>query len=644
MLGAIIGDIVGSRFEFNNHRSKDFELFTDECFVTDNSIMTIAVSKAIIETEKSIEPTINGFDFDEDYYSILEEMTVKYMQEIGRKYPDCGYGGMFAKWMFSENPKPYNSFGNGAAMRISPAGFVARDESEAIDISETITSVTHNHDEGIKGAAATAVAIFMASHGYLKSEIKEKIINEYYPIDFTIDEIRPNYHFNETCQGTVPQALECFFESESFEDAIRIAISLGGDSDTIGAITGSIAEAYYGIPEEIQSSALKYLDDYLISIYSEWVTFNGKDTENFKILTKYIGKITAINTYNDSINEMYKGKMLDHQLELQFWDLADIIRSFEKEFYQLLECHPEYMPKPYAQTLEDNGLKWEQNSLQGADCEALDAKAILALLFAAIRAEHFSDGALRKFFYDGHIVRWLKRLKDIEWQNMGKKVSEIYFQIGGFQGYESYQILFADNRSFFLSRKTVENQHKVKRNSIIATEKLISDWNNLHTEYWKYDYPQEREIRILDGTQWSLLVRYEGCHSLIYGGDNTYPESWNELLELLEIGYDEDDDYDDYNDKKPKRKSGEFIYCSVSFSKSAPTYYYLTEDENIEVGDRVIVPVGPDNHERIAVVNEVEYFARDNVPFPLDKVKHIIRKCTDADFEERVLLNNNEES
>ena len=267
MLGAIIGDIVGSRFEFNNHRSKDFELFTNSCFATDDSIMTIAVAKAILETEKAIGPNRRGDCFDTEYYRMLSQMTVKYMQEIGSKYPNCGYGGMFARWMFSEKPEPYNSYGNGAAMRISPAGFTARTESEAIRLSEAITSVTHNHKEGIKGAEATAVAIYMARLGCLKSELREKITRDYYPIDFTIDEIRSTYQFNETCQETVPQAMACFFESESFEDAIRTAISLGGDSDTIAAITGAIAEAHYGIPDPIRIKALSYLDADLRAIY-----------------------------------------------------------------------------------------------------------------------------------------------------------------------------------------------------------------------------------------------------------------------------------------------------------------------------------------------------------------------------------------
>ncbi len=168
MLGAIIGDIVGSRFEFNNHKSKDFDLFTDNCRVTDDSIMTLAVAKAIMETEKMMEPTFDGHCYDSNYCSLLENMTIKYMQEIGRKYPGCGYGGMFSRWVFSDDPQPYNSFGNGAAMRISPVGFAARTEGEARRLSEIVAGVTPNHDEGIKGAEATAIAIYMARRGFTK--------------------------------------------------------------------------------------------------------------------------------------------------------------------------------------------------------------------------------------------------------------------------------------------------------------------------------------------------------------------------------------------------------------------------------------------------------------------------------------------
>lgn len=270
MLGAIVGDIVGSRFEFNNHRSKAFELFTDECFATDDSIMSLAVAKAIMETEKVVDKSREDYRLSMCYDRLLRELTVKYMQQIGRNYPNCGYGGMFGRWIFSANPRPYNSFGNGAAMRIGPVGFTARNELEAISLSKTITSVTHDHPEGIKGAEATTIAIFLARQGFSKRDIRVRISRDYYSLDFTIDEIRPSYDFNETCQETVPQAIQCFLESNSFEDAIRTAVSLGGDTDTIAAITGAIAEAYYSIPYEIRTKALHYLDKELLAIFFEW--------------------------------------------------------------------------------------------------------------------------------------------------------------------------------------------------------------------------------------------------------------------------------------------------------------------------------------------------------------------------------------
>lgn len=273
MIGAIIGDIVGSRFEFNNHRSKDFELFTDECFVTDDSIMTLAVAKAIMETCRTFESSVVTSGFSDEFYSVLERNTIRYMQEIGRKYPNCGYGSRFYQWIFSQNPQPYGSFGNGAAMRISPVGFAARSEEEAVKMSKVVTSVSHNHAEGIKGAEATVIAIFMARTGSSKEEIRSRITRDYYELDFTLDEIRDTYEFDETCQGTVPQAIEAFLESTSFEDAIRNAISIGGDSDTLAAITGGIAEAYYGVPIDMEEKALTYLDPLLRSIYDEWENF-----------------------------------------------------------------------------------------------------------------------------------------------------------------------------------------------------------------------------------------------------------------------------------------------------------------------------------------------------------------------------------
>ena len=252
MLGAIVGDIVGSRFEWDNHRSKEFDLLTYKCFFTDDSVMSLALAQAILGSKPD--------------YSDLAEKSVECMQRIGRKYPDCGYGGRFYDWLFSDEPKPYNSFGNGAAMRVSAAGFAAGSMDEAKMLAERITAVTHNHPEGLKGAEATVGALYMARSGSSILEIRDVIDKNYYPMNFTLDGIRDTYRFNETCQDTVPQALMAFFESTGFEDAIRNAISIGGDSDTVAAITGGIAEAYYGIPSDIRKHALTFLDEELLRI------------------------------------------------------------------------------------------------------------------------------------------------------------------------------------------------------------------------------------------------------------------------------------------------------------------------------------------------------------------------------------------
>jgi ADP-ribosylglycohydrolase len=278
MLGAIIGDIAGSRFEFDNYRSKDFDLFAEGCFVTDDSIMTLAVAKAVLAS--------NG-DWNQ-----LGEHAVSSMQEIGRKYPDCGFGGMFRQWIFSDDPRPYNSFGNGAAMRVSPCGFIAQTEEEAKLLSRKVTEVTHNHQEGLKGAEAVSIALFLARNGATKSEIRERVEKDYYSLGFTLDSIRESYEFNETCQETVPQAIQAFIESISFEDAIRCAVSIGGDSDTLAAITGSIAEAYYGIPLNLKFKALSFLDNELRKYYREWEKHIKKmhPVRQFVSITKYIGK------------------------------------------------------------------------------------------------------------------------------------------------------------------------------------------------------------------------------------------------------------------------------------------------------------------------------------------------------------------
>ena len=259
MIGAIIGDIVGSRFELNNNKSKDFEFFTNDDSVTDDSILTLAVSKAIMKSN--------------DYKEDLKSKTIYYLKDFARKYPTAGYGYRFFKWANGEDILPYNSYGNGSAMRISPIVMIARSREKLIDLSDIVSSVTHNHPEGIKGARATALAIYLAKIGKSKEDIKFEIEKEYYDLNFSIEHIRYNYRFSSKCQDTVPHAIVAFLESENFEDAIRLAISLGGDSDTIAAITGSIAEQYYTIPKWIKEKSLTYLDSYLFGIFNKWEAF-----------------------------------------------------------------------------------------------------------------------------------------------------------------------------------------------------------------------------------------------------------------------------------------------------------------------------------------------------------------------------------
>ncbi len=253
MIGAIIGDVVGSRFEFRNYLSKDFTLLTRGCSFTDDSVMTCAVARGLLDSKED--------------YSDLSERTIAAMRWLGGVYPNAGYGARFIKWLASDSPKPYNSCGNGSAMRISPVGFAAENVEEAKRLSAAVTCISHNHPEGMKGAEATAVAIVMARQGKSRDEIRA-VMEDYYDLSMTVDEYRKRWqgHGEEICQISVPQALVCFLEGNDYEDVIRNCISIGGDSDTIAAIAGGIAEAYYGVPRELKRKLRSYLSPELTEI------------------------------------------------------------------------------------------------------------------------------------------------------------------------------------------------------------------------------------------------------------------------------------------------------------------------------------------------------------------------------------------
>jgi len=256
MLGAVIGDIVGSEYEFGDIKTKEFELFGAECCFTDDSAMTIAIADALIEYHAQ------GGD--------LSGIAVEKMRCHGLRYPNAGYGLKFLEWISSLDPRPYNSWGNGSAMRVSPVGLVANTLDEALEMSDLVTKVTHNHPEGMAGGAIVAACVFLARTGVSKDEIREYVRKYYDPLDFTLDSIRDGYGFDVSCRGSVPHAIMAFLESTSFEDAVRNAVSIGGDSDTIAAIAGGIAGPYYGIPNAIRQKALSYLDDFQLEIVHEF--------------------------------------------------------------------------------------------------------------------------------------------------------------------------------------------------------------------------------------------------------------------------------------------------------------------------------------------------------------------------------------
>ena len=256
MLGAIIGDIVGSVYEFNNIKTKEFEFFNKYGRFTDDTVMSLAVCDALLRCSED--------------RSALADATVACMQLFGRAYPKAGYGGHFREWLTDADPKPYRSWGNGSAMRVSGCAWAADSLEEALELAKITASVTHDHPEGIKGAQAAAAAVYLARTGSSKAEIRDHIEKNFYTLDFTLDDIREDYRFDVSCQGSVPQAIEAFLESVTFEDAIRNAVSIGGDSDTVAAITGSIAEAFYGIPEDLRRCALTYLDGPLTHVLNSF--------------------------------------------------------------------------------------------------------------------------------------------------------------------------------------------------------------------------------------------------------------------------------------------------------------------------------------------------------------------------------------
>lgn len=267
MLGAIIGDIIGSVYEWNNIKTTEFPLFSRGGRPTDDSVMTIAVADGLMRA------------WGQDDEAVMESV-VKSMQYYGRMYPRAGYGGSFRRWIASENPKPYGSWGNGSAMRVSSVAWLYDNLADVMHMAELTAAVTHDHEEGIKGAVAEAAAIFLARAKCEKTDIKAFIEKTFeYDLDTSLEEIRPTYKFDVSCQGSVPQAIRAFLEGNSYEEVVRLAVSIGGDSDTIACMAGAIAEGYYGIPREIRDKGLKHMDEYLVGKVKKFRSFYHENVQ-----------------------------------------------------------------------------------------------------------------------------------------------------------------------------------------------------------------------------------------------------------------------------------------------------------------------------------------------------------------------------
>ena len=334
MLGAIIGDVVGSRYEWKNHKNKDFELFHKSCRFTDDSVCTMAVAETLMNHYP--------IDYSEEGLNSIKKDLVDTFIRCVKEYPDVGYGGRFYNWATtSKDHKAYNSWGNGSAMRVSPVGWLANSEDEVMKLSKAVSEVTHNHPEGIKGAQAVAMFIYLARKGKSKEEIKEYIYDHFYPIlDYLdYDELIKAYKFDVSCQGSVPEAIYCFLISESYEETIRTAVSIGGDTDTICCIAGSIAEAYYQDEDTeavfAQFLSMKYLSDNqkeMIRKFHETVEDNVLknckiDKKILEEIDEYIGFLKGSPKLFDASSYIYNNIIRKFDLNNGSKDLKLAIRT-----------------------------------------------------------------------------------------------------------------------------------------------------------------------------------------------------------------------------------------------------------------------------------------------------------------------------
>ena len=392
MLGAIVGDIIGSAYEFNNTKRKEFHLFTPKSKFTDDTVMTLAVSRWLCDDKEHRKETL-----------------VRYMQEFGRRYPTAGYGGSFMRWLYNPEPQPYNSYGNGSAMRVSPVAFYAHSLQEALGLAKISAEVTHNHPEGIKGAQAIASSIYLARHGATKREIKSYVEeNFHYDLSQQLDDIRPTYSYDMSCQHTVPQALLAFLEGANFEDVIRSAVSIGGDSDTIAAMAGGIAQAFYVIPKKLSSYCYALLTPELRGVLNDFEDLLGcREADPFNI-ERFIEAQNTSNTYRQALVEMQQGHKQTHWIWFIFPQLKGFGHSAYSQYYGLADtdeahtylAHPllnERLRKITKAVLLHGNM--DVKRVMGSSIDAVKLKSSMTLFDVVCHNDIFEE--VLKTFYGG---------------------------------------------------------------------------------------------------------------------------------------------------------------------------------------------------------------------------------------------------
>ena len=512
MLGAIIGDVVGSRFEFNNIKTKKFDLFDKKCKVTDDSVMSVAVA----------EMCLNGYVPDNN------PRIIQTFKKWGQRYPYAGYGNRFFHWVLSNEPEPYNSCGNGSAMRISAIGFYANSAEEVEAYSKAVTEVTHNHPEGIKGAYVTAMCIYMARKGASKKEIKA-FVEKYYDINFDYEHLRRTYkHEAEICQNTVPQAIFCFLISNGFEDCLRTTISIGGDCDTTAAISCAIAEAYYGIPTKIAEAVMEFIPEDMKEvirrfdreIQSSGITRYGKVLKFIKPLEEYPDRLAK---WHEA--EMRKDKDGNNILSFGY-------PIYESDVSEFLDAMQSFMVYDYVDVIESYGIKYENIDIHQLDLAKYDDKLVLAMITAIIRSDRINEGLIMSMIQNGSFLKLLLRLKDFDEillkEDIITKIKYSFSCFGDYTKNEGFVIDIVSKdkvRIEYQSYSMADSIQPVVVLDAADSKTLITKLYNLNILDWQ-DHYEPADI-IMDGESWDMEIDTYNLGHIRKGGNNAFPENWH---------------------------------------------------------------------------------------------------------------------